>query len=181
MKNIFKTLAPALVVAGSLASCSDFLTVDPVDKPVMESFYVTPDALLSSTSTIYAAKTWSNFHMNFQWKMDMINGDLYYTYDQEGQWYFGNYTPINQYINEGWKGLYNVILFCNSIIHDIVPICNGTITEIDKTQALAEARAIRGYCYYMIAEVWHDAPIVENNSETISSGNFDMPATRKLR
>ena len=175
MKNIFKTLAPALVVAGSLASCSDFLTVDPVDKPVMESFYVTPDALLSSTSTIYAAKTWSNFHMNFQWKLDMINGDMYYTYDQEGQWFFGNYTPINQYINEGWKGLYNVILFCNSIIHDIVPICNGTITEIDKTQALAEARAIRGYCYYMIAEVWHDAPIVENNSETISSGNFDMP------
>lgn len=175
MKNIFKKIAPALVVAGSLASCSDFLTIDPVDKPVMESFYVTPEALQSSTMTLYGAKTWSNFHMNFQWKLDMINGDLFYTYDQEGQWFFGTYTPINQYINEGWKGLYNVILFCNSIIHDIVPICNGTITEADKTQALAEARAIRGYCYYMIAEVWHDAPIVENNSETISSGNFDMP------
>ena len=69
MKNIFKTLAPALVVAGSLASCSDFLTIAPVDKPVMESFYVTPEALQSSTSTIYAAKTWSNFHMNFQFNM----------------------------------------------------------------------------------------------------------------
>jgi len=175
MKNIFKTSALALVLAGSLASCDDFLTVDPVDKPVMESYYVTPEALRSSTSTIYSAKTWSNFHMNFQWKMDMINGDMYYTYGAEGQWFFGTYTPINQYINEGWKGLYNVILFCNSIIHDIVPICGGTITEADKTQALAEARAIRGYCYYVIAEVWHDAPIVENNSETISSGNFDLP------
>ncbi len=175
MKNIFKTSALALVVAGSMASCNDFLTVDPVDKPVMESFYVTPDALLSTTSTLYASKTWSNFHMNFQWKMDMINGDIFYTYAAEGQWFFGNYTPINQYINEGWKGLYNVILFCNSVINDVVPICNGSITEADKTQALAEARAIRGYCYYMIAEIWHDAPIVENNSATISSGNFDMP------
>ena len=175
MKNIFKTSALALVVAGSMASCNDFLTVDPVDKPVMESFYVTPDALLSTTSTLYASKTWSNFHMNFQWKMDMINGDIFYTYAAEGQWFFGNYTPINQYINEGWKGLYNVILFCNSVINDVVPICNGSITEADKTQALAEARAIRGYCYYMIAEIWHDAPIVENNSAVISSGNFDMP------
>jgi len=175
MKHIFKTSAVALALAGSLASCDDFLTIDPVDKPVMESFYVSPDALESTTSTIYASKTWSNFHMNFQWKLDMINGDMFYTYDQEGQWFFGNYTPINQYINEGWKGLYNVILFCNSIINDVVPICGGTITEADKTQALAEARAIRGYCYYMIAEIWHDAPIVENNSATISSGNFNMP------
>lgn len=175
MKSIIKTSALALVLAGSLASCDDFLTVDPVDKPVMESYYVTPEALRSTTSTIYAAKPWSNFHMNFQWKLDMINGDMFYTYSEEGQWYFGNYTPTNQYIYEGWKGLYNVILFCNSIINDVVPICSGTITEADKTQALAEARAIRGYCYYMIAEIWHDAPIVENNSETISSGNFDMP------
>lgn len=175
MKHIFKTSALAVALAGSLASCNDFLTVDPVDKPVMETFYVTPDALESSTSTLYASKPWANFHMNFQWKLDMINGDIFYTYDQEGQWYFGNYTPINQYINEGWKGLYNVILFSNAVIHDIVPICGGTITEADKIQALAEARAIRGYCYYMIAEIWHDAPIVENNSETISSGNFDLP------
>lgn len=175
MKHIFKTSALALALAGSLASCNDFLTVDPVDKPVMETFYVTPDALESSTSTIYAAKTWANFHMNFQWKLDMINGDIFYTYSEEGQWFFGNYTPTNQYIYEGWKGLYNVILFTNAVIHDIVPICSGTITEADKIQALAEARAIRGYCYYMIAEIWHDAPIVENNSETISSGNFDLP------
>lgn len=175
MKHIFKTSVLALAMAGSLASCNDFLTVDPVDKPVMETYYVTPEALRSSTSTLYGAKTWSNFHMNFQWKLDMINGDIFYTYDQEGQWFFGNYTPINQYINEGWKGLYNVILFSNSIIHDIVPICGGTITDADKTQALAEARAIRGYCYYLIAEIWHDAPIVENNSETISSGNFNLP------
>ena len=46
-----------------------------------------------------ASKTWSNFHMNFQWKMDMINGDMYYTYGDEGQWYFGSYTAVNPYIN----------------------------------------------------------------------------------
>ena len=89
MKNIFKTSAVALVLGGSLVSCNDFLTVDPIDKPVLENYYTTPSALRSTTMTLYASKTWSNFHMNFQWKMDMINGDIYYTYSDEGQWYFG--------------------------------------------------------------------------------------------
>ena len=56
------------------------------------------------------------FPYELQWKMDMINGDMYYTYGDEGQWYFGSYTAVNPYINEGWKGLYNVILFANSTI-----------------------------------------------------------------
>lgn len=175
MKNIFKTSALALVLAGSLASCSDFLTIDPVDKPVMESYYTTPEALEATTMTLYAAKTWGNFYMGFQWKLDMINGDIYYTYNQEGQWFFGSYTATNQFIGEGWMGLYNVILFANSIINDIPPVCNGTITKADIDQAVAEARAIRGFCYYMIAECWHDAPIIHHNSGNIGSGNLNTP------
>lgn len=175
MKNIFKTSAVALVLGGSLVSCNDFLTVDPIDKPVLENYYTTPSALRSTTMTLYASKTWSNFHMNFQWKMDMINGDIYYTYSDEGQWYFGTYTAVNPYLNEGWKGLYNVILFANSIINDIPPVCSGSITPSDINRAVAEARAMRGYCHYMLAEVWHDVPVMANNTETIMNGNFDLP------
>lgn len=175
MKNIILSGVAALALGGFMTSCDDFLTVNPADKPVLETFYTSPDNLRSTTMTLYASKTWSNFHMNFQWKMDMINGDLYYTYDQEGQWYFGTYTPTNPYINEGWKGLYNVILFCNSVINDIPPVCGGTITDADITHAVAEARGIRGYCYYMLTEVWRDVPIVENNSADIGAGNFEKP------
>ena len=175
MKNILKTSAVALVLGGSLVSCNDFLTVDPIDKPVLENYYTTPSALRSTTMTLYASKTWSNFHMNFQWKMDMINGDIYYTYSDEGQWYFGTYTSVNPYLNEGWKGLYNIILFANSIINDIPPVCSGTITPTDINRAVAEARAMRGYCHYMLAEVWHDVPVMANNTQTIMDGNFDLP------
>ncbi len=175
MKNIIKTSVLSLIIGGSLVSCNDFLTIDPIDKPVLETYYTTPAALQSTTMALYASKTWSNFHMNFQWKLDMINGDIYYTYSDEGQWYFGTYTSVNPYLNEGWKGIYNVILDANSIIHDIVPICGGTITQADKDQALGEARAMRGYCHYMLAEVWHDVPVIENNTEMISSGNLDVP------
>ncbi len=164
-----------MVLGGSLVSCNDFLTIDPVDKPVLETFYTSPEALRSTTMALYASKTWSNFHMNFQWKMDMINGDIFYTYSDEGQWYFGTYTSVNPYLNEGWKGLYNVILTANSVINDITPICGGTITQDDINQALGEARALRGYCHYMLAEVWHDVPVIENNSAMITGGNLDVP------
>lgn len=175
MNKIFTRALLVCTMAASMASCNDFLTIDPEDKPVLESYYTSPEALRSTTMTLYASKTWSNFHMNFQWKMDMINGDMYYTYGDEGQWYFGSYTAVNPYINEGWKGLYNVILFANSIINDIPKACSGTITENDIVKATAEARAIRGFCYYWLAEVWHDVPVVENNSATIASGNFKLP------
>ena len=175
MKNIIKRSLLAVILGGSLASCNDFLTIDPVDKPVLETYYTTPEALRSTTLALYGSKTWSNFHMNFQWKLDMINGDIYYTYSDEGQWYFGTYTSVNPYLNEGWKGLYNVILEANSIIHDIAPVCGGTITSEDIDHAIGEARAFRGYCHYMLAEVWHDVPVIENNTALISSNTLDVP------
>ncbi|MDE6772236.1 MAG: RagB/SusD family nutrient uptake outer membrane protein, partial [Muribaculaceae bacterium] len=95
MKNIIKTSAVALALGGMFVSCNDFLTIDPIDKPVLETFYNTPEALRSTTMALYSSKAWSNFHMNFQWKMDMINGDIFYTYSDEGQWYFGTYTAVN--------------------------------------------------------------------------------------
>lgn len=175
MKTIIKTSIAALMAGSVLTSCNDFLTVDPVDKPVLETYYTSPEALRSTTLALYASKTWSNFHMNFQWKLDMINGDIYYTYSDEGQWYFGTYTSVNPYLNEGWKGLYNVILEANSVIHDIVPVCSGSITQTDIDHAIGEARAFRGYCHYMLAEVWHDVPVIENNTELISAGTLDVP------
>ena len=175
MKNIITKAAIAAAALITLGSCDDFLTVDPADKLVQDTFYTSPEKLRMNTLTLYAAKTWSNFTMNFQWKTDMLAGDMFYTYDAEGQWFFGSYTPVNQYINEGWKGLYNVIAFANSVINDMPGKCSGTVTQRDIDMAVAEARCIRAFCYYQIAEMWHDAPIVSNNTENISTGNLDIP------
>lgn len=175
MKSIIRKAAFAALMVTGLASCSDFLTIDPEDKLVQDTFYTTPEKVRMNTMALYAAKTWSNFTMNFQWKTDMLAGDMFYTYDAEGQWFFGTYTPVNQYINEGWKGLYNVIAFANSVINDMPGKCSGSVTQNDIDKAVAEARAIRAFCYYQIAELWHDAPIIYNNTENITTGNLDVP------
>ncbi len=156
-------------------SCDSFLDITPEDKLVQDTFYNSDERLRLTTMSLYAAKTWNNFTMNFQWKTDMLAGDMFYTYDAEGQWFFGTYTPVNQYINEGWKGLYNVILFANSAINDMPKSAGGSVTEEGLNAAIAEARAIRAFCYYQIAEIWHDAPIIYDNTENISTGNLDVP------
>ena len=177
MKNIFKKAVLASAVLGALTttSCNDFLTLEPQDKEVLSTYFSTPEALRNETLTLYSAKVWSNFFMNYNWKFDMLNGDMYYTYSEEGQWYFGTYTEGNSYIREGWKGLYNVISFCNSIINDTPGACGGSITQDDITKAVAEARCIRSLAYYYLTEAFHDAPIISNNSENIASGNLNTP------
>ncbi|MCD8385660.1 MAG: RagB/SusD family nutrient uptake outer membrane protein [Bacteroidales bacterium] len=177
MKNskIYKIMGIGAALAFGLSSCNDFLTIGPEDQLVQDTYYSSAEMLRNNTMVLYASKAWSNFHMNFQWKLDMINGDMFYTYDAEGQWFFGSYTPLNTYINEGWKGLYNVIAFANSVINDMPGNCTGTVTQDDIDKAIAEARCVRGFCYYMIAEIWHDAPIVYNNTENITNNDIDLP------
>ncbi|MCF0196615.1 MAG: RagB/SusD family nutrient uptake outer membrane protein [Bacteroidaceae bacterium] len=174
MKNIILKSALALVLTGSLASCNNFLTIEPEDKLVQDNFFTSTSMVRANTLSLYASRTWRDFHMNFQWKLDMLNGDMYYTYSDEGQWFFGSYTSINPYVAEGWRGLYNVIAFANSVINDMPDKCKN-VSQSDINAAIAEARCVRGYCYYLIAEVWHDAPIIYNNSENIATGNIDVP------
>lgn len=171
---ISKLLATAALMGTSLTGCDDFLTVTPEDKLVQDNYYTSPEAIRDNTKVLYTAKIWRDFFMNFHWKLDELVGDMYYTFDAEGQWFFGTYTNVNQYLNEGWKGIYNVVSQCNSVIMDMPGYVSGVAQEhVDA--AIAEARAVRAYCYWYIAECWHDAPIITNNSNNIQNGIFNTP------
>lgn len=174
MKTVYKLIAAAALASTLFSSCDDFLTVVPEDKPVQDTYYTSEAAIRDNTKVLYSAMVWRDFYMGFHWKLDELVGDMYYTYDAEGQWYFGTYTNVNQFLNEGWKGLYNVISQCNSVIEDMPKYVQG-VDEAAVERAQAEARAIRAYCYWYIAECWHDAPIVTHNSDNIANNKFDLP------
>lgn len=183
MKTITTYIKKAMIgvaCATAICGCDDFIDNEPTDKLAQDNFYFDASMVRANTRILYSAYAWKDFMMNFQWKFDMLAGDLYYTYSEEGQWFFGSYTAVNAYINEGWKGLYNVILDANNIINDMPGKVTGTVTEADVAQAVAEARTIRGFCYYFIAEAWHDAPLVDDNTKYIQANNLAVPrATQK--
>jgi hypothetical protein len=147
-------------------ACNDFLTVIPESQQVLETYYTSEDAVNSNTASFYQHAVWANFEESFMWLAgDMLAGDLFYTYDEEGQFYYLSYNANNKFITNGWNGLYRVVSYCNNIINGMPPAArNNGISEDIITRALAEARCVRAFAYYYLTEYWQDVPIITDNN-----------------
>ena len=159
MKNIFKILAASAALLAT--GCENFLTVDPQDSLVKENYYNSPEAVRANTASLYGS-VWFDFTCRFQYMGgDMLSGDLFYTYSDEGQFYLNTVTDNNQYSNAGWQGLYNVVSYANSVIHDMPEAARANgVSEKVIENALGEAYLFRALAYYMLTEYWHEVPIL---------------------
>lgn len=172
MKRIVYSIA-ILTAAATAWSCEDFLTVDPVDAPAKETYYDSAAAVRANTATLYGGTTWFDFTCRFMWMGgDMLAGDLFYTYADEGQFYLNTVTQNNQYSRDGWNGLFRVVSFANAIVRDMPGLAskNGVPGDaIDK--ALGECYFHRALAYYLLTEYWHEVPIVTDPEALVTSGN----------
>ena len=165
MKTIFRTFYLSFLLLG-MFSCDNFLTIVPEDSQVLETYYTSEDAVNANTASLYSAYVWQDFNMNFMWMAgDELAGDLYYTYDQEGQFYYMTFQNGNSFLNQGWEGLFRVISYSNNIINGM-PSAAGSngISEDIINRALGEARCIRGIAYFLLTEYWQDVPIITDNN-----------------
>ncbi|MDR1416362.1 MAG: RagB/SusD family nutrient uptake outer membrane protein [Prevotellaceae bacterium] len=158
-----------------LLACTDWLNVVP-EQEVADNYYTSEEAVRRNTATLYGF-VWADFTNRFMWMAgDELAGDLYYTYEQEGQFYLNTITAGNNYSNQGWTGLYRVVSFANSIINDMPILAkDGGVEQPAIDYAIAEARFIRGVAYYFLTEYWGDVPIIENSAELITSNNLYVP------
>ena len=160
-----------------LGACSeDFLELTPQDRIVFDDFYNNVDEVRSATASLYGYP-WFEFNDKFFWLAgDCMSGNIYYTWDQEGQYYYLTFTAGNTYLSSGWKGLYRVLSYANSIINDMPGKASSNgVDETDINAALGEARFVRAMVYYILAEFWGDVPIVENNTTLISDNDLILP------
>ncbi len=171
MKKIIIS-ALALVGVTNLTSCDDFLTVNPVDKQVKESYYTSAESVRANTASLYGLAWW-DFTNRFMYQAgDMLSGDLWYTYGEEGQFYYNTVRPENLYSEQGWNGLFRVISYANSIIDDMPTMARENNISEDVIQgALGEAYLFRGIAYYYLAEYWGEVPIIERPTDLITSGD----------
>lgn len=165
MKNIFKSICLSALLL-TTASCENFLTIVPEDQQVVETFYTSEAAVNANTASLYAAFVWQEFGMNFMWMAgDELAGDLFYTYDQEGQFYYMSFQNGNTFLTQGWNGLYRVVSYCNNIINGMPDAARSNgVSETVIQRALGEARCIRGIAYYLLTEYWQDVPVITNNN-----------------
>ncbi len=181
MKNIFKYLILPTFLLLSLGACSDeFLEIEPADRLTADNFFKSEGEIKAATAALYGFP-WFDFNDKFAWCAgDCMSGDLYHTWDQEGQFFYFSFNSGNAHLSSGWKGLYRVVSYSNSIINDMPRSAQGNVPEAVINEALGEARFIRAMAYYLLAEYWGDVPIVENSTQIVTSNDFFLPKnTRK--
>ena len=163
-----------------LSACSkDFLEIEPQDKLTIDNFYRNETEIRAATASLYGFP-WFDFNDKFFWLVgDCMPGNMYYTYDQEGQFFYFSFTEGNSHLSAGWKGLFRVISYANSIINDMPRAAGSSVPQDVIDRALGEARFTRGLCYYILAEYWGEVPIVENSTELVSSNNLFLPKNTK--
>lgn len=79
----------------------------------------------------------------------------------------------NGTINAAWSGLYKTIGECNAFEQNVY---NGTLGENEKNYLAAQARFLRGLCYFYLVNIWGDVPL---RVGSITTDNVAMARTPK--
>jgi hypothetical protein len=177
MKNKFFF---SLTLVLLLSSCSkEFLEIEPKDRLTIDNFYRNETEIKAATASLYGFP-WFDFNDKLFWLAgDCLSGNMYYTYDQEGQFFFFSFTEGNAYLTAGWQGLFRVVSYANSIINDMPRAAAGKAPQEVIDRALGEARFVRGMAYFILAEYWGDVPIVENSTELVATNNLFLPKNKR--
>ena len=176
MKNIFKYFLLPTVLVFSMGACKkEFLETPPEDRLTIDNFYRNEGEIRAATASLYGFP-WFDYNDKFGWTAgDCMPGDLIHEWDQEGQFFLFSFNAGNAHLSAGWKGLFRVVSYANSVINDMPRAAEGNVPQSVIDKALGEARFMRGMAYYLLSEYWGEVPIVENSTEIVVSNEFFLP------
>lgn len=165
-----------LLTLSTVACKDEFLEILPQDEPTVDAFYNTEAEIKAVTASMYG-RPWFEFNDKFSWAVgDGMSGDLFNDYLHEGQLFFFSFTDNNDIISQGWRSLFNVVAFSNSVINDMPRIASGNgVSEQAINEGLGEARFMRAYAYYLLTEHWNEVPIIESAAQLIANNNIQVP------
>ncbi len=176
MKKIYKYFMVTALTFSSIACSDQFLEYVPQDQATVGAWYRNATEIRQATAAMYG-RPWWEFTDVFQWCAgDLLAGDMYHTWEAEGEFFKNSYSAGNRHILDGWRGLYNVISYSNLIIDDMPAIAGGYGVGQNVINAgLAEARFFRGVSYFLLAEYWGEVPIVENPAIKVAANDLQLP------
>lgn len=175
MKNIIQYTGYFAMLLFIGACSKDFLEIAPQDRITADNFYKSESDVRANTASMYGMP-WFDFNDKFFWCAgDLMSGDVYHSWDQEGQFFFGTVQDGNSVLGQGWNGLFRVISYANSVINDLPSAASGKVSQEAINRALGEAHFFRGAAYYMLGEFWEEVPLIENSTALVTSNNMIIP------
>ncbi|MDR1897403.1 MAG: RagB/SusD family nutrient uptake outer membrane protein [Prevotellaceae bacterium] len=148
-----------LIIAVAFASCSDSLSVEPIDQLTGTNFPRTDADAIAAVNGVYQANELST---RFGYTIDLTsdltvtgenpNGDAGFLSSQ--QW-----EPFNSYITYMWTTFYNGITNANVLI-DHLEDASSEVTPSLKQRIIGEAKFLRAYYYQYAVQFWGEVPLI---------------------
>lgn len=162
-----------------LSSCSDWFTLTPESEMVKEDFWKNKNDVLSAVGSCYRAMdeegfvkrliAWGEFRSDNILPGKASDTDVNFILE-------ANITSANWYAR--WGDIYNVINLANTVIENAASVrdVDPDFSETELRQYLAEATAIRAFCYFQLVRTFRDVPYVTEPYYD-DSRSFMMPQT----
>ena len=180
MKHLHKIwILLAILPAFMLVSCEDWFAQEPESEMVYEDFWQKKGDVLSGMGACYRAMLEESVV-----KRMMVWGELRSdnilpgksTEEHLSLLLSANINSANEYAR--WGSLYTVINYCNTLIDNAPKVrdLDPDFSEKELRQYLAEAKALRSYCYFMLVRTFRDIPYIEQ-AYSDDSRDFSVPQT----
>ncbi len=173
MKKIYIALLGFVVL---LASCSDVLDLDPVDKIPADDLFATPEGVESHMANLYGRLAIEDFTyspnrgFNIGVGTDVNNAGFMAAHFCD-EAIHPEYNDFGEEWFDYWESGYSLIRDINTLLKTI-----PGLTSIDgakKNEILAEAYFLRAYTYFALAKRYGGVSIIKEPQEYSGDGNMD--------
>src|SRR5574344_346230 len=178
INNIFRKSLILGIIGLTMTSCSDFLTITPTDKTVLEDYWKSKDDVDMMVNGAYkAALSGSFIERCIVWgdfRSDELNIPTQATYNHTTSLKYintVNLLPSNEYCS--WAQFYKVINDCNIVLKHAPGVMelDPEFTEGDYKVARSQMLALRSLCYFYLVRAFRDVPY---STESYESDDQDM-------
>lgn len=179
--NVFSTIAAAALVF-TATSCTDFLTIYPTDKVVLEDFWQDKADVENMVANSYRNMVTSDF-LNRQVVWGELRSDdvIETTNTATNEKYINNANLLATNSWCDWSSYYKVINNCNIVLKFAPGVMekDPDFTAGDLAVVRGEMLAIRAYCHFWLVRTFRDVPVLME-AKVDDSQNLYIPQSEPL-
>lgn len=167
MKTSYIKIVTLVIALASLASCSDWLTVQPEGKIVSTNYWKSKtdvDAVLASCYLRMIQEDYmSRIIVWGELRSDNFNIGYGVGGDEKKIWEV-NILPENRYTQ--WSSFYSVINYCNLLLEEAPKVIDPNFSTAELNAKMAEAITLRALSYFYLVRTFRDVPLILLASST---------------
>lgn len=167
----YNKIVTAVALCLSLNSCN-FLDTVPQDFVSPENFFKNKEEAFMSLTTVYNRLTRQEVYGNTYPLMVTGTDDLGY-YDRNNVpigIFNNNISTSDNDVLKLWQNLYEAINNANFFLENV-----GNVPDMDdktRTLYIGEAKFLRAYCYFLLAQCWGDVPYKTESQKSVADVNI---------